>query len=211
MRIIDNNGYEYRTNAQTASAGNLASVISTSQIPDGFYSFNFNKKSGVTFSDVVGITTLYFGNQGIVEHASDASDVATTFQPMDVDIYDLNEVPFSCRNVIFSCVDQENPRLEELLENAGTASVASFEYGINNAIPHSKDGELLCPGNTINEGFVKLRPLGIPENVRNLIGNKPNIIGPNAAVFYGFIGLNNGNSRGSFDSFWLPNQISNLD
>ena len=34
-----------------------------------------------------------------------------------------------------------------------SANVASFEYGINDAIPHSRGGELLCPGNNIAEGF----------------------------------------------------------
>jgi len=49
--------------------------------------------------------------------------------------------------VIFACVDEDNPRVEELLEfvannTQGSASVASFEYGINNAIPHSKGGDM---------------------------------------------------------------------
>ena len=71
---------------------------------------------------------------------------------------------------------------------SGDASVASFEYGINNAIPHSRGGELLCPGNTISEGFVTL-----------------NRINDRAANFVGFIGLNTGNGRGSMDSFWYRN------
>ena len=204
MRIIDNNGYEYRTNAQTLNDSDPFQT-NTDEFSEEFYSFNFNKESGITFSDVIGVTTLMFSDGDIVLFSTDSSDVATTFQPFDIDILDDNENVFSCRNVIFSCVDENNPRLKELLENAETASVASFEYGINNAIPHTKDGELLCPGNTIDKGFVKLRPLDIPQDVRDAIDNKPNNVGPPAAVFYGFIGLNNGNSRGSLDSFWFPN------
>lgn len=94
--------------------------------------------------------------------------------------------------------------MEELLENAETASVASFEYGINNAIPHSKGGELLCPGNTIDEGFVKLTPLDIPLEVINRNQSKP-FISFSFPFFVGYIGLNSGNSRGSFDSFWVNN------
>lgn len=78
--------------------------------------------------------------------------------------------------------------LEALLEESGDASVASFEYGINNAIPHSKGGELLCPGNTISEGFVRINKIGQGDTNLGLIS---------------FVGLNNGNGRGSMDSFWV--------
>jgi len=204
MRIIDNNGYEYRTNAQTAPS-NAPSFINTEAFASPFYSFNFNKEAGITFSDVVGITFLIFNNSDlIVRNFTDSSDVANIFYPVDVDILDNNENIFSCRNVIFSCVDQEHPRLEELLENAGTASVASFEYGINNAIPHSKGGELLCPGNNIDEGFVKLTPLDIPNEVIDRNNSKQFNSFP-FSFFFGYIGLNSGNGRGSFDSFWHNN------
>ena len=179
MRIIDNNGYEYRTNAQF--------VFDNADVgPNTFYSFNFNQEAGIGWSDVVGIT-VFSSDFGIsVEFLADPLSAFNTF---DVDIYDLNEVPFSCRDVIFSCVNQESVLLEPLLEFAGTASVASFEYGINNAIPHTKGGELLCPGNTISDGVVVLRPEPQPstENFRS---------------FLGYVGLNNGNGRGSLDSFW---------
>ena len=120
-----------------------------------------------------------------------AADILDTWISFDVDILNEDEVIFSCRNVIFACTDQDNPLLEELLEESGDASVASFEYGINNAIPHSRGGELLCPGNTISEGFVTLNM--IDERISDFVG------------FVGFIGLNSGNGRGSMDSFWYEN------
>ena len=212
MRIIDNNGYEYRTNAQ-GGVTFFDSEISINEFigTEPFLTFNFNKEAGITFSDVVGITTLRFRDEDLAVPLSyDAQDVGNTFYPMDIDIYNLNEVPFSCRNIIFSCVDQDNPRLEELLENAGSASVASFEYGINDAIPHSKGGELLCPGNNIEEGFVRLTPLNIPASVIDNLQSKENILEPFTPTFYGYIGLNNGNGRGSFDSFWVINPLSVL-
>jgi len=54
MRIIDNNGYEYRTNAQ-AIAFNFLSLFN---FPSGeaFWTFNFNQEAGITHSDVIGIT-----------------------------------------------------------------------------------------------------------------------------------------------------------
>ena len=115
------------------------------------------------------------------------SNILDNWVSLDVDIFNLNEVPFSCRNVIFSCVDQDNPLLESLLEEAGDASVASFEYGINDVIPNSKGGELLCPGNTIPEGFVKLKEIDFETNLET-----PELLG--------FVGLNNGNGRGSMDA-----------
>ncbi len=182
FRVIDNNGYEYRTNAQYISAG-------VADSNDFKYHFNFNQVGGVTLSDVVGITVNRLSDPDFFINYQ-ATNVTEAFNPFDIDIVNNNEVIFSCRNVIFACIDEENPRLKELLELSGEASVASFEYGINNAIPHSKGGELLCPGNTISEGVVILSPLPQP------IGPEPF---PN---FLGYIGLNNGNGRGSMDSFW---------
>jgi len=114
----------------------------------------------------------------------------------DIDIYDLNEVPFSCRNVIFACTDQNNPQLEALPEESGDASVASFEYGINEAILHSKDGELLCPINVISAGIVGLIFIN-------------NGISFNDALTF-FAGLNNGNGRGSMDSMLIQKQKLDL-
>ena len=121
-----------------------------------------------------------------------AADILTSYLAVDVDILDLNEIIFSCRNVIFACTDQDNPLLEQLLAEVGVASVASFEYGINNAIPHTMGGELLCPGNNIAEGIVRLRPLDSGEGGDN--------------VGFGlYVGLNNGDGRGSMDAHWVSN------
>ncbi len=192
LRIVDNSGYEYRTNAQQ--------IIDAFDIPQevelpAIYSFNFNVENGVILSDVFGIT-VNLPDIGLDDDDDDfffewnASDPLTAFNPFDIDIYDLNEVPFSCRDITFACVNQEHPLLEELLSQSGT-SVASFEYGINNSIPHSKGGELLCPGNTVNDGIVLLSP-----EVQIIDGEN------NFPFFLGFVGLNNGNGRGSMDSLW---------
>ena len=104
-------------------------------------------------------------------------------------------------------MDENNPLLEEVLTIAGTANVASFEYGINNAIPHSKGGELLCPGNIISEGVTVLRPEAYPETqaFEDILNSLGMFEGP---FFFGFVGLNNGNGRGSMDSFWVPNAFN---
>jgi len=185
FRVIDNKGYEYRTNLLGRR------FLATSPSTESDFTFNFNVQGAVSLSDIVGFTYNIFDSPNPFEVT--AADLTRSWGLVDIDILDLNENVFSCRNVIFACTDQDNPLLESLLEfvsnnSNGSANVASFEYGINNAIPHSKGGELLCPGNNIQEGFVNI----------NLIGN----IGTGGL----FIGLNNGNGRGSMDSWWIVNK-----
>lgn len=178
FRVVDNAGYEYRTNAANVfSEGCCWGQFSPN------ITFNYNTEGNVTLSDVIGIPFNLF--HGAIEELV-VADITETYAPFDIDIYDLNEVPFSCRNVIFACTDQDSPLYEALLEQSGDANVASFEYGINNAIPHSRNSELLCPGNVVSNGFVTL-----------------NLITDPISGFVGYIGLNNGNGRGSMDSFWF--------
>ena len=178
LRIEDANGYEYRTNLN--GVGESQEDSNTND-----FTFNFNNESGVIFSDIIGIGLDDIGNGAEVF----AADIVNIWVSFDIDIYDLNEVPFSCRNVIFACTDQDNPLLPALLEESGDASVASFEYGINEAIPSSKDAPLLCPNNVVSEGFVRLDVLSFTTD----------------DTFVLFTGLNNGNGRGSIDVMWQDN------
>jgi len=203
LRILDNNGYEYRTNAQGPSS---FAEFSEEQNNQFFYSFNFNQNSGITTSDIIGVTVVPTRQNPAFEPEWIAQPVQGIFSPFDVDIYDVNEVPFSCRDIIFSCVDEDNPLLEELLTIAGTANVASFEYGINEAIPHSRGGELLCPGNIIDEGTVLLKPEAYPSSEAFMnVFNFQNLQAITGPLYFGFVGLNNGNGRGSMDSLWVFN------
>lgn len=189
IRILDIAGYEYRTNI-TAEPVGFEQNIGARDI-----TINFNTVSGVSLSDVVGISFERIQEEGVVG----MSNILEDNTGFTVDIYNNSEVAQSCRNIIFACTDQDNPLLEELLsggmdmdsdDDVFSANVASFEYGINNAIPHSRGSELLCPGNITSEGLVKIRLETFMDE------NKE---------FVGYIGLNNGNGRGSFDSFWLQN------
>jgi len=192
FRIIDNTGYEYRTNSTGSPQVIDSNIDGIGPENDISYNFNFNNEKGVVFSDIFGISVAT--NGAFVD--TDSVDVANpteNFTILDVDIFNLNEVPFSCRNVVFACITEESPRYTDLLESVGEASVANFEYGINEAIPNSKGGELLCPSNNISNGFAKLSVIG------QTIGE--------VQYFVGFAGLNNGNGRGSMDSFWTPTAI----
>ena len=196
MRILDDNGYEYRTNAVVEPDNDLDDFIDTM----GY--FNFNTEGGVILSDVLGVAydDITEGpNSGDIEVA----EITENFAMINVDIFDNAENIFSCRNVIYACVNENSPRLEELLEVAseesdGAASVARAEYGINEAIPHSKGGELLCPGNTISEGFTRFEVLNFDD------GDDDD---DTLDDFVVFIGLNNGNARGSLDTLWVDNPI----
>ena len=195
LRILDNHGYEYRTNLQGTDKDK--SIINDDL--EIFATFNFSPKGGVTLSDVVLIT---HDEQDIPQDA-EIADILDQWTTVDVNIFDINENPFSCRKVISSCINQDSPLYETLLEEVANsdagdcsggkcaASVADIEYGINDAIPHSKGGELLCPGNNISEGFVRLEHIGEGKNTQ-----------PEVVVF---VGLNNGNGRGSMDSFFTAN------
>ena len=201
LRIEDNNGYEYRTNLN-----DFDSLIIDSR--DDIYSFNFNSESGVVLSDVVGIMLSNVDDTKLAEvFAANIVDILVNF---DIDIYDTNEVPFSCRNVVFACTDQNNPLLPALFEDLSNcseysgrggcnANVASFEYGINEAIPSSKGAPLLCPGNVITDGIVQLTTLGYKE-----------VESAGTHAFVLFVGLNNGNGRGSIDAMWQDNDPCEL-
>jgi len=180
FRIIDELGYEYRTNAHGFTDFEFINF-------ERLFTFNFSKKEGVILSDVIAMLVDGAGT-GRIEVI--AQDIIRSNISFDFDLYDINENAFSCRDVTFACVDQDHPRLQELLEITET-SVASFEYGINNAIPHSKGGELLCPGNNIEEGIARF------QNTSIRCTEPP--------AFINFIGLNNGNGRGSMDSWFNQN------
>jgi len=193
LRILDNHGYEYRTNLQGTFRDRGINPL------EEFATFNFSPKGGVTLSDVVLIAL----DELNIPQDADIANILDRWATVDVNIFDINENVFSCRKVIMACINQDSPLYETLLEEAANhdsescsggqcaANVADIEYGINNAIPHSKGGELLCPGNNISEGFVRLEQIGRGDKTE-----------AEAVVF---VGLNNGNGRGSMDAFFTAN------
>jgi len=187
FRILDNNGYEYRTNMPSRPNG------ITGDNPNNVLTFNFNNNTGVILSDVVGMILNVPSppqNNEVV-----TANITEAYISYDIDIYNNNEVPFSCRDVTFACTDENNPLYEELLAITQT-SVANFEYGINDAIPHSKGGELLCPGNNISEGIVRM---------------DLEAVGFDRLFKFIFVGLNNGNERGSLETIWDTSDFGTPD
>ena len=108
FRVIDDSGYEYRTNSQN---GTLLTDLNGNQ-----FTFNYSSAGGINESDVIGITV-----NNIESGEVTASLSGVTF---DTNLYNNNEVPFSCSNTTFSCTEN------------------TFEYGINDALPSSRDGDV---------------------------------------------------------------------
>jgi len=134
IRILDHSGYEYRTNMQ--GVGSIQSGSS-----DNSLFVNFSTIGGKTLSDVYGIV---LGNVGDTDPVGVVvADVENIWHQFLVELLDLNENKFSCRNIAFSCVNENHPRLSSLLDNASDAEVASFDYGINEALPSSKGAPLI--------------------------------------------------------------------
>lgn len=176
FRIIDDNGFEYRTNA-AGFPGRLGGTTAA-------YTFNFDNFNGAGLSDVVGMT---FNDIASGSTAVQASNITEIFTKIDMDIYNDNEIPFSCRDVAFACTDENNPLYDDLLEDA-EVSAGGFEFGVNDSVLHSKGAELLCPANAITKGFVRMET--------------ENVSGENQAdMFVGFVGLNDGANRGSLEVF----------
>ena len=160
--------------------------------PDNdFLTFNFS--GDIAFSDIVGLT---LDNAGPNQDGVLPDDIDDAVVSAFVDIYNLSEVPFSCRTVAFACIDENSPRIEDVLDDLGdTVNIVNFEYGINEVVPHSQGGPILCPFNNITDGFVRFE---FDDEDLN-----------NGGRFILFVGLNNGNGRGTLDTHWRQNGAGN--
>jgi len=192
MRIKDANGYEYRTNLQATDNDDDEGP------DDDEHWFNFNQEAGVVFSDIFGVMVSEVDsfNDGVI-----LGPITESYVAFNVELLDLNEVLFSCTDLVFACTDGTDPLIPELLddiaeennEDLGTISSVNVEFGINETIPSSKGAPLLCPNNTINAGTVFF--------------NEEEHEGQDDYAFIMFVGLNDGNGRGSFDSVWSGENV----
>lgn len=177
MKIIDDAGYEYRTNAIAPESVSTASNM--------FGNINFNNINGNKFSDLIGFTYSETSSPDGVF----AEGVASVFgQPgKEIMILDEDENITSCSPVTFSCSD-------------GSANIA-----IDNSLPTSKaPGGRACNTSIINAGNDSgsiYMPFESSFCTNPAVGDEDN----NCLYdthFVGFIGLNNGDGSGSFDSWW---------
>jgi len=202
MRIKDANGYEYRTNLQ--ALGN--DIVFGEGDDDDFNWFNFNQEEGVVFSDIFGTVVSNIAHDsddddddgGVErwEEGAKLTPITESYVAFNTEILNLNEVLFSCTDLVFACTDGDDPLIPELLDDIadstdsdlGVISAVSMEFGINEAIPSSKGAPLVCPNNTTSAGTVFF--------------TEERHEGDNEYIFVMFVGLNNGDGRGSFDAAW---------
>lgn len=129
FRIIDDAGYEYRTNMQ--NTGNYEPVI-----PDGIsshYILNFNNVDGANQADIVGFAYRDIEPNGTVINMDEGIN-------FDVFVYDLNEEPLSCDNKNFACGNVMN-------------------YGVNDDYGASRGNDVLCEGGGLADprgGYISL-------------------------------------------------------
>ena len=174
FRIIDDSGYEYRTNmVGPFDSGGVGSVSANSDTNIG-HAINFNTINDAKYADIIG-------------YAYQREDGGTNFDTVtnidegysfDIFVYDMDEEPLSCDRRNFACG-------------------ATMVYGVNEDYPASKGDPLLCPGGGLADpqgGFVNfVNPNFVGTGVPEL---------PSFLRFIGFIGINNGNGTGSMDGWY---------
>lgn len=175
FRIIDESGYEYRTNA--AGTEDFSADNSVDQV------INFNTVNGNVNSDLVGITYVDINSSTV--YASPG--VFTTFGNIqnEILIYDNEEDDISCSPTTFAC------------------AVGLLDKGIDNALPNSLgQANRVCASSILNSsqsGWLDL-PFSRFGCTDPEVGEGGECFFD--PYFVGFIGLNNGNGTGSMDSWW---------
>jgi len=178
FRVIDDLGYEYRTN----SAGKFIENGIDYELDSHF---NFSSANGNNLSDLVGITyssitARAVAAPGVTAHFGGIGDMFD-----DIMIFDENESGTSCGQKTFSC------------------AVGNFDRAIDSSLPNSKglnnqicDADILFTNTSgwVNLPFAGFTCSGILDNNGSCVG-EPN--------FVGFLGLNNGDGTGTMDSFWV--------
>jgi hypothetical protein len=185
FRIIDDLGYEYRTNA--------ASSEDFSAFSEQFNVLNFNDVNGNNLSDVVGITYWALDQDRVFASPGLGTLFGFIDDPFQVLIFDDNENPNSCSPTIFTC--SNNPGLE-------------INKGIDNSIPNSQGFSQICNTSKLDGpviGAVDSGWLFLPFIDFICFQADGDIEEcPSDLFFVGFLGINNGDGTGSMDS-WISN------
>jgi hypothetical protein len=200
FRIIDDSGYEYRTNA--ASSEDILAFDADFDI------LNFNDVNGNNLSDVVGITYVPLD----VDQVTASPFIGAVFgffdDPQNL-IFDEIEQPTSCSPTVFSC------------DNGLVNTIGGYiNKGIDNSVPNSQGFPRICNSSRLDgpffgpvdagwlflpfAGYVCQDPDGTPESCDGQFG-----VFDEDVRFVGFLGLNNGDGTGSMDS-WMSFSFGEL-
>ncbi|MCA9810606.1 MAG: hypothetical protein KC473_09725 [Candidatus Dadabacteria bacterium] len=196
FRIIDSEGYEYRTNAASSDRFGQQDPFIPGQFENAL---NFNNVNDPAFADVVGITYVDLLD-GRNVYASPG--VGTQFGAIGSGdqnlIFDHAENFNSCSPVTFAC-DPD-----------------SINLGIDNSVPNTQGFARICNTSKLEGDNL---PVDSGWLLLPFIGNicvDPLVAGSGTGsfegecdfptYFVGFLGLNNGDGTGSMDS-WLSDPI----
>ncbi len=183
FRIIDESGYEYRTNA----AGTDDPFADSSF--DGVV--NFSSANGNSLSDLVGITFVEVSSDTVYASPGVIASFGTPFD--EVLIYDEVEFDTSCSSTSFSCTSTQ------------------IDKGIDNSLPNSLgQNNRICGTNVLDSnssGWLDL-PFNAFICTDAFVGTDGECNFDPA--FVGFIGLNNGDGTGSMDSWWQVGAFATL-
>jgi len=176
-RIIDLLGnYEYRTNA--------LGISTTSDNDDGavYFAFNFNEINGIgtTSADIIPLKMR-------IENISGACTVSPLIHPLRRAVIDLGENIVSCPTTFVGC--KKTGQVEGGVGQFPDGVLTNL--GINQRIPNSREGNILCQG-TNASGWVVLRSVeafGLDSD------------GCDRSFCGGFVGLNNNDGTGSMDAW----------
>lgn len=175
FRIVDDSGYEYRTNMAArgfAGAGNRAVRVA-----------RFTDNWGANLWDIVGVDIE--GGPGFLLDGTRDYNVNLT-SPMELSIFDDEENPTSCSEVIMGC--DEFP--EQSPDDPNEFTAEFINQGINDVFPNSRGGRVLCSGDFNTDGFIRLTLADFDNLQGQLVG---------------YVGLNDGAGRGSMDRFRITN------
>ena len=183
FRILDNDGYEYRTNLSGLNYTDLGPLNPETINFD--HKINFNNVDSSTLADLVVIPFTF--NEG------PQAGIQPFAQVYNVTMYDKDENPISCPPVLLGCQQLD---LVQVAQNGDIP----MDVGINQAITNSRGGPSLCLGSETT-GYLEIDKSIIIPTTRNLSQVSLNGIINNFPGYIIFMGLNNGSGgTGSMDS-----------
>ncbi|NIP29259.1 MAG: hypothetical protein GTO02_02080 [Candidatus Dadabacteria bacterium] len=180
FRIIDDSGYEYRTNmVGNASIDEGGVQVGLDKIRDVI--IPFNKVDGATHADIVGFV---WENDANLNGESLGNSTE-------------NRVRNLPRGVTFSVfqVDEDEERLSCDTANFACGTGKIMNYGVNDDFPASRGNNVLCEGGGLapnqSHGYFSLENASVSDG--DQVSNEQ-------FEFTCFVGLNNNNGTGSMDN-----------
>ncbi len=179
FRIIDDSGYEYRTNM--AGNGGFEDQISFERDSLRDLIIPFNKVDGATHADIIGFVWQHDVNSNGVDLGDSTEN-------------NIRNIPQGATFSVFQ-VDEDEERLSCDTKTFGCGPDKVMNYGVNDDFPASREDNVLCEGASLlpaqNHGYFVLENALVTDGDQN---------SEEQLTFTCFVGLNNNNGTGSMDN-----------